>query len=193
MTLWWCGPSAQQGSVAYHTDGVPEPESERERERDACVRERETPTHTTKRPRAREPSWLTLWWSLAPMNSLRDTVPPVPGPRTASPQPVSSARRRLSTDEMQLREVGKLAVYLWKIRWLQRPSRRAPPWTVWLAVSGPPLCGGLTACHAGTRVQPPPTRPSVVGDPQAPVPVGLPLCLPSGSRGTVAVQGNLTV
>jgi len=24
---------------------------------------------------------------------------------------------------MQLREVGKLAVYLWKMQWLQRPSR----------------------------------------------------------------------
>ena len=31
MTLWWCGPSAQQGSVAYHTDGVLEPDW-RERE-----------------------------------------------------------------------------------------------------------------------------------------------------------------
>ena len=61
---------------------------------------------------------------------------PVPGSRTESPQPVSSARRRLSTDEMQLREVGKLAVYLRKMRWLQRPSHRALPWAVW--------CGWLT-------------------------------------------------
>jgi len=62
-------------------------------------------------------------WSLAPRNSLWDNVPLVPGPRTESPQPVSSARRRLLTDEMQLREVGKLAMYLWKMWWLQRSSR----------------------------------------------------------------------
>ena len=52
-------------------------------------------------------------------------MPQDPCVRTASPQPVSSTRRRLSTDEMQLREVGKLAVHLWKIRWLQKPSQQA--------------------------------------------------------------------
>ena len=61
-------------------------------------------------------------WSLAPMNRLWGTVPQVPDLRTESPQPVSLTRRHLSTDEMQLREVGKLAVYLRKMRWLQRPS-----------------------------------------------------------------------
>lgn len=54
-------------------------------------------------------------------------MPQDPCVRTASPQPVSSTRRRLSTDEMQLREVGKLAVHLWKIRWLQKPSQQALP------------------------------------------------------------------
>lgn len=52
-------------------------------------------------------------------------MPQDPCVRTASPQPVSSTRRRLSTDEMRLREVGKLAVHLWKIRWLQKPSQQA--------------------------------------------------------------------
>ena len=65
------------------------------------------------------------------MNGLRDNVPLVPGFRTESPQPVSSAERRLSTDEMQLREVGKLAMYLWKMWWLQRSSHRAQLWVVW--------------------------------------------------------------
>ena len=55
-------------------------------------------------------------------------MPQDPCVRTASPQPVSSSRRRLSTDEMRLREVGKLAVHLWKIRWLQKPSQQALPW-----------------------------------------------------------------
>ena len=65
-------------------------------------------------------------WSLAPMNSLWGTsVPLVPGLRTESPQPVSLTRRHLSTDGMQLREVGKLDVYLWKMQWLQRPSHWA--------------------------------------------------------------------
>lgn len=63
-------------------------------------------------------------------------VPPVPGLRTESPQPVSSTRRRLSTDEMQLREVGKLAVYLRKIQWLQRPRL----WALSLAWD---LCRGI--------------------------------------------------
>ena len=45
--------------------------------------------------------------------------------RTEAPQPVSSARRRWSTDPMWLREVGKLAAYLRKMRWLQGPGCRA--------------------------------------------------------------------
>lgn len=57
-------------------------------------------------------------------------VPLGPGLRTESPQPVSSAKRRLSTDAMQLREVGKLDVYLRKIHWLQRPSPGVPPWAL---------------------------------------------------------------
>ena len=32
---------------------------------------------------------------------------------------------------MQLREVGKLAMYLWKMWWLQRPGRRALLLAVW--------------------------------------------------------------
>lgn len=56
--------------------------------------------------------------------------------RTESPQPVSSVRRRWSTDAMQLREVGKPAAYLWKMRWLQTPgdwARHLAPF-VWLAI-----------------------------------------------------------
>lgn len=79
-------------------------------------------------------------------------MPQDPCVRTASPQPVSSTRRRLSTDEMQLREVGKLAVHLWKIRWLQRPSQQALSWglwelrsiTLWDGLSGP-FCGAVFA------------------------------------------------
>lgn len=65
----------------------------------------------------------------------------VPCPRTESPQPVSSARRRWSTDRMQLREVGKLAAYLWKMRWLQRPSHGVPSRAVaaWMGRGGCPL------------------------------------------------------
>lgn len=33
--------------------------------------------------------------------------------------------------EMQLREVGKLDVYLWKIHWLQRPSPGVLLWALW--------------------------------------------------------------
>ena len=92
----------------------------------------------------------SYWWSLAPMNSLRDNVPLVPGLRTESPQPVSSTRRRLSTDEMQLREVGKLAMYLWKMWWLQRSSHWAQLWVallqwlipLWVA---PAVCEGTSA------------------------------------------------
>lgn len=54
-------------------------------------------------------------------------APDSPGVRTVSPQPVSSVRSRLSTDEMQLREVGKLAVHPRKMQWLQRPRRRGGP------------------------------------------------------------------
>lgn len=73
------------------------------------------------------PESLVSGLSLAPRNGLRENVPPGPfGPRTVSPQPVSSTRRRLSTDEMQLREVGKLAVHLWKMQWLQKPGPWAP-------------------------------------------------------------------
>lgn len=81
---------------------------------------------------------------------------PVPGSRTESPQPVSSARRRLSTDEMQLREVGKLAVYLRKIRWLQRPSHRALPWAVrcgWLTPGMAALLGLSRAGRVGCRLR----------------------------------------
>lgn len=78
-------------------------------------------------PRSALPHSLVSGLSLAPRNGLRENVPPGPfGPRTVSPQPVSSTRRRLSTDEMQLREVGKLAVHLWKMQWLQKPGPRAP-------------------------------------------------------------------
>ena len=66
-------------------------------------------------------------WSLAPLNGLWGPVPPVTDIRTESPQQFSSTRRRLSTEAMQLREVGKLAMYLWKMWWLQRPSHQAHP------------------------------------------------------------------
>jgi len=39
--------------------------------------------------------------------------------RVASPQQVSSAQSRWSIELMRLMEVGKLAAYLWKIRWLR--------------------------------------------------------------------------
>ena len=68
-------------------------------------------------------------------------MPQDPCVRTASPQPVSSTRRRLSTDEMRLREVGKLAVHLWKIRWLQKPSQQALPRE---------LCGHWSISPCGT-------------------------------------------
>lgn len=94
---------------------------------------------------------------------------------------------------MQLREVGKLAVYLWKIQWLQRPSHWALPWAscVWVEAtlpwwpSGsqagvePPLPLLLLLCGGGL-VQ----RSHLYSPPQ---------CLLSGPYGTVAVQGNLTV
>jgi len=69
-----------------------------------------------------------LWLSLAPMKGLWALrVPQVPCVRTESPQPVSSAQSLESTDEMQLREVGKLAVHLRKMQWLQKPSCWALP------------------------------------------------------------------
>jgi len=71
---------------------------------------------------------IVLWLSLAPMKGLWALrVPQVPCVRTESPQPVSSAQSLESTDEMQLREVGKLAVHLRKMQWLQKPSCWALP------------------------------------------------------------------
>ena len=82
------------------------------------------------------------------------------GPRTVSPQPVSSTRRRLSTDEMQLREVGKLAVHLWKMQWLQKPGPRAPlgpvrPQRSDLSVGTPPgvLRGRVSAARTVCRAR----------------------------------------
>jgi len=40
--------------------------------------------------------------------------------RTEAPQQVSTDDILWLTDAMQLREVGKLVAYLWKMRWLQR-------------------------------------------------------------------------
>jgi hypothetical protein len=63
--------------------------------------------------------------------------------RTESPQPVSSVRRRWSTDAMQLREVGKPAAYLWKMRWLQTPGGWA---------RHPVLCGPARQVMCPTHV-----------------------------------------
>jgi hypothetical protein len=115
------------------------------------------------------------------MNSLRDMVPLVPGFRTESPQLVSSARRRLSTDEMQLREVGKLAVYLRKMRWLQRPSHRALSQSVSLWWDRTWWGSSLFCWEHG----PPLALLSVVGGCSL---LCLSRCLLSGSHGTVAVQ-----
>ena len=122
------------------------------------------------------------------------------GPRTVSPQPVSSTRRRLSTDEMQLREVGKLAVHPWKMQWLQRPGPRAPlgpvrPQRSDLSVGTPPgrSAGPCLRCPhcVSSLVAASPAGESRSG-PRARV-RGPSRGLRSGSCGTVAVQGNLTV
>lgn len=121
-------------------------------------------------------------------------MPQDPCVRTASPQPVSSTRRRLSTDEMQLREVGKLAVHLWKIRWLQKPSQQALlrelcglHWTIslWDGPSRAVLWGSFAFARASFRTGATPSGPRGRAGPTC--------CLSSGSCGTVAVQGNLTV
>jgi len=60
---------------------------------------------------------------------------------------------------MQLREVGKLAAYLWKMRWLQRPGRRALPQAVWRGGVRPcerPRSGAGVGQGAATPPPPPP-------------------------------------
>lgn len=138
---------------------------------------------------------VTRWHRSAPWNAPRRPVSQFPRCRTESPQLVSSAERRWPTDRMQLREVGKLAAYPWKMRWLQRPGRSgpfvgraaacagpAPPWVRtgarrradttggWFFVFPLPRTGGAGACV--------PPHPGVCA---------------SGPSGTVAVRGNLTV
>ena len=128
---WWHMPSTQQGSVAstlavslewilsWWTSVSPVVSRQR-----CCVSTRMYGNPRWISPYSHDPLVVT-----GSKESPAGLVPPVPGLRTESPQPVSSTRRRLSTDEMQLREVGKLAVYLWKIQWLQRPR----PWALPLA------------------------------------------------------------
>jgi len=54
---------------------------------------------------------------------------------------------------MQLREVGKLAVYLWKMQWLQRPRHWALLWTVCM-VRLATLCSGFTVIVWGLSALP---------------------------------------
>ena len=151
-------------------------------------------------------------WPPAPMNGPRYSVLQDPCPRTVSPQPVSSTRRRLSTDEMQLREVGKLAAHPRKMQWLQRPGRRDRSGAAWCCGERVPLGspGGLgrPGRPGGASSASRPRRPSTDRGPPSPVvpPVlasawrgsrgpgaARPPRPPSGPHGTVAVQGNLTV
>ena len=165
---WWRTPSARQGSVVstlvvslrlWQSKG----------------KQRPRPPGGGRRGPARAPSPLPpappssllshpSRWSLAPMNSLRaPSVSLGPWPRTESPQPVSSAKRRLSTDAMQLREVGKLDVYLRKIHWLQRPGPGVPPralrpWGQPAPLAPPGVgAGGPRGAPSGGR-PPPPAR-----------------------------------
>lgn len=90
---------------------------------------------------------------------------------------------------MQLREVGKLAMYLWKMWWLQRSRHGALLWVVasvecqLASVVAPVIV--LVSASAGLLCGGGPLSPRAGARPS--------LCLMSDSCGTVAVQGNLTV
>jgi len=95
---------------------------------------------------------------------------------------------------MQLREVGKLAMYLRKMWWLQRPSHGAQSGSVFVQWIQPPwfAAGPSGPVAQGSKVDPASIAPLWLG-PLLLVGSGHPCDCPSGSDGTVAVQGNLTV
>lgn len=63
-----------------------------------------------------------VWW--CPLPPLKASVCPYLNPallgRTEAPHLVSMTNRFWSMSAMQLREVGKLVAYLWKMQWLLR-------------------------------------------------------------------------